>query len=118
MSKVAVVLLAGTEGLEALGRMANALFTVQEFKEAGDDVKLVLDGAGVQWVAELAKADHKYYELYQQTRDCIDGVCEYCAKAFQVTDAVEAEGLSYAVDNQGHPSFRQLTQDGYQVITF
>ncbi|MEX2673759.1 MAG: DsrE family protein [Phycisphaeraceae bacterium] len=118
MSKAAIVLLAGTEGLEAMGRMANALTAVQEFKNAGDDVKLILDGAGVQWIAELSKPDHKYHGLYQQTRDRIDGVCEYCAKAFKATDAVEAEGLNYATENQGHPSFRQLMQDGYQIITF
>lgn len=45
MQKAAIVLLAGTEGYEAMGRMANALFAVKEFKQAGDEVQLILDGA-------------------------------------------------------------------------
>lgn len=42
MPKIAVILLAGTDTLEATGRMANALTLVQESKEAGDQVRLVV----------------------------------------------------------------------------
>jgi len=61
MPKIAVTLLAGTDTLEATGRMANALTLVQESKEAGDQVRLVLDGAGTKWAGELASQDHKYH---------------------------------------------------------
>jgi hypothetical protein len=42
MAKVAIVVLAGTETHEGLGRVVNALEAVKEFKEARDDVKLIL----------------------------------------------------------------------------
>ncbi|MBI4557091.1 MAG: DsrE family protein [Candidatus Hydrogenedentes bacterium] len=118
MNRTASVLLAGTEGLESMGRMANALTAVKDFKDAGDDVKLIFDGAGVIWIRELAKPEHRYHGLYAELRSHIAGVYEYCAKAFHVTDAIDAQGLPYAIEHQGHPSFRRLLLDGYQVLNF
>lgn len=116
--KAAIVVLADTETLEGLGRIANALTATEEFKNAGDDVRLILDGAGVKWAAELTKEDHKYHELFQRVRDRLDGVCRYCADAFGVKQQVERAGLPYADDFKDHPSFRTLVSEGYQVITF
>lgn len=118
MNKAAIVLLAGTEGLESMGRMANALTAVKEFKDAGDDVKLIFDGAGVTWIRDLAKPEHRYHALYEELRGEIAGICAYCAKAFKVTDAVDAQGLPYADEHNGHPSFRRLLLDGYQILNF
>lgn len=118
MEKAAVVLLAGTDGLEAMGRMANALTAVKEFKDAGDDVKLIFDGAGVNWINELANSEHRYHSLYKELQGQIAGICQYCAKAFGQTEAVEEQGLPYASENDGHPSFRNLVQQGYHVLNF
>lgn len=116
--KTAIVVLADIETLEGLGRIANALTATQEFKEAGDDVRLIFDGAGVRWVGELAKSDHKYHNEFEQVRDCITGVCQYCAEAFQVKPQIERAGLPFAYDFKNHPSFRSLVSEGYEVITF
>jgi len=116
--KVAVVLLADTETKGDMGRMANALATVQDFKQSGDDVQLILDGAGVRWIGELEKPDHKYHDVYAEVKDRLGGVCRYCADAFGVADQVEASDATFADDFKGHPSFRSLMADGYQVITF
>jgi len=118
MLKAAVVLLADTEGLGNMGRMANALSAVQEFKGAGDDVRLIFDGAGVKWIGELSDADHKYHDHFESVRDKIEGVCKYCANAFQVTEQIESNGVPFADEFNGHPSFRSLVSEGYQVITF
>jgi hypothetical protein len=118
MHKVAIVILADTESYEGLGRLANALFAAAEFKEAGDDIKIIFDGAGVKWIDALSKPDHMYHEMYQKLGDCIAGVCEYCAKAFKVNDAVEAQNLAFADEYQGHPSFRQLISSGHHILTF
>jgi hypothetical protein len=115
--KAAIILLADTETKESLARMVNALMTAGEFKEAGDEVRLVLDGAGVKWAAELSDDDHKYHGLFQKVRDRVS-VCKYCAKAFKVSDAVEAAGLDYADQYKDHPSLRELAAKGYQIITF
>ncbi len=118
MTKAAIVLLADTETLGDMGRMANALSAVQEFKEAGDEVRLIFDGAGVKWVGKLTNPEHEYHEHYQAVKDKIVGVCQYCAGAFQVTDQIQRAGVPFADEFNGHPSFRSLVNQGYQVITF
>ncbi len=55
-----------------MGRMANALTTARELKEEGDEVKVIFDGAGTKWAAELAEG-HKYSELLDQVRDKVEG---------------------------------------------
>ena len=116
--KAAIVVLADTDTHEALGRVVNALEAVKEFKDHGDDVQLIFDGAGAKWVVELSRPDHKLHGLYAAVRDKVSGVCEYCAGAFGVKDEVVACGAPLAGDFEGHPSFRQLVSRGYQVITF
>lgn len=59
MAKISVVVLADIETHGDLGRIANALSTVKEASEAGDEVELVFDGAGTRWIPELAKPDNK-----------------------------------------------------------
>jgi len=118
MNKVAIVVLADTETLEALGRVVNALQTVKEFKEAQDDVQLIFDGAGTKWIVELSKADHKYKELFDAVKDKATGICSYCANAFGVKEEVQKSGLPLTEAYEGHPSFQKLVSEGYQVITF
>ena len=118
MAKVAIVVLAGTETHEGLGRVVNALEAAKELKEGGDDVRLIFDGAGTAWVPELGGKEHKAHPLYEAVADRIEGVCAYCAKAFGVKDAVVAQGVRLVSEFEGHPSVRRLVHDGYQVITF
>lgn len=118
MTKVAIVLLADTESPGDMGRMANALATVQDFKDGGDEVQLIFDGAGVKWVGKLSDSNHKYHAAYQAVQDTVAGACQYCAGAFQVTEQVTSSGVPLADEHNGHPSFRRLVQDGYQIITF
>jgi hypothetical protein len=118
MTKVAVVVLADTETHEGLGRVANALEAVKEFKEAGDDVRLVFDGAGSKWVVELSKPEHKAGELFAAVKDKVSGVCAYCAGAFGVKNGVQAAGVKLISEYEGHPSLKRLIDAGYHVITF
>jgi hypothetical protein len=57
MTKAAVIPLAGTETHADLGRATNALETVKQFQDAGDELELVFDGAGVEWVPALVDED-------------------------------------------------------------
>lgn len=118
MAKVAIVVLAGTETHEGLGRVVNALEAAKELQEGRDEVVLVFDGAGTAWVPELSKPEHKAHRLYESVASRIAGVCAYCAAAFGVKDAVVAQGVRLASEYEGHPSLRRLVHDGYQVITF
>lgn len=118
MAKAAVVILAGTDGHENLGRLANGLEAAKEFAEAdGDELELIFDGAGTQWIPELEDEDHDYHDLYQAVHDDI-GVCGYCSNAFGVEDAVADAGLVTLDDYEGHPSIRSLVDDDYEIITF
>jgi len=118
MAKAAIVILAGTDGHENLGRLANALEAAKEFAESdGDELELIFDGAGTQWIPELEDEDHDYHGLYRAVRDDV-GVCGYCSNAFGVGDAVADAGLETLDDYEGHPSIRSLVDDDYEIITF
>ncbi len=116
--KVAVVLLADTNTPEAMGRMANALMVVRELKESGEDVRLILDGAGVKWVSHWLDQDSQYGALFLEVRDRLAGVCRYCANAYGVAQRIEAAGFPFADQYKQHPSFRAMIAEGYQIITF
>jgi hypothetical protein len=118
MTKAAVVILAGTDGHTNVGRLVNGLETAKEFAETeGDEVELIFDGAGTQWIPELEDEGSDYHDLYQAVRDDASA-CDFCAGAFGVEDAVDDAGVVTLDDNDGHPSVRSLVGDDYEVITF
>ena len=116
--KVAVVVLADDETHEGLGRVVNAMVAVREFKDAGDDVKLIFDGGGTVWPGTLAKEDHRAHQLWESVHDVVAGACDYCAEAFGAKTGVEHAGVKLLDEYKRHPSFRSLLADGYQVLTF
>ena len=118
MIKVAIVVLADTETPEGLGRLVNALVAVKEFKESNDDVQLIFDGAGTKWISVLSNPDHKYNSLYESIKDKITGVCAYCSTAFRVYGDIKANNLAFADTYEGHPSFKTLVEESYQILTF
>ncbi len=118
MAKAAIVLLADTESHADLGRAANALTTAREFKDAGDELTVIFDGAGTKWVPELAGGDHRLSGVFDAVKESIGGACEYCAGAFGVRDEIERCSVSLLGEYQGHPSIRSLVADGYEVLTF
>jgi hypothetical protein len=118
MPKAALVIFAGTEGREGIGRVANALVTAKEFKETGDDVTIVFDGAGTTWIPTLADSGHRYHGAFEEVRDRIAGACSYCAGRYGVSEQVEQAGIALLDEYDEHPSIRRLLADGYEVITF
>ncbi|KKL20535.1 hypothetical protein LCGC14_2454500 [marine sediment metagenome] len=118
MLKVGILILADTESHADMGRVSNALIIAKEFIEAGDEVKIIFDGAGSKWVTKLTDTESPLNPLYNAVQDKVDGVCSYCAAAFGVKESVEALGLELLEEYQGHPSLRKLVADGYQIITF
>jgi hypothetical protein len=118
MPKAALVVFAGTEGREGVGRIANALVTAKEFKETGDEVTIVFDGAGTTWIGTLADASHRYHNAFEEVRDRVAGACSYCADRYGVTEQIEQAGIPLLDEYEQHPSIRGLLADGYQVVTF
>jgi hypothetical protein len=118
MAKAAVIILAGTESHADSGRLVNGLETAKEFAETDDDeVELIFDGAGTQWIPELEDEDSDYHDLYQAVREDASA-CDFCAGAFGVGDAVADSGVVTLDDYDGHPSVRSLVDDDYEIITF
>ncbi|MGM0586437.1 MAG: DsrE family protein [Pseudomonadota bacterium] len=116
MPDAALIVLAGTEARSDLGRVVNALQTAREFDERGDDVEVVFDGAGTQWVPELADEDHDYHALYAAVESHVQ-VCDYCAGVYDVHEEVEETSATLESGFDGHPSVRSLVADGYEIIT-
>lgn len=118
MAKISVVILAGTELHSDLARVLNGLELTKEAIEAGDEVELVFDGAGVSWIPELDDPDHKLHRVFQAVEDHIAGACEFCAGAFDVKDEIRDAGVSFLSEFEGHPSLRTRIADGFEIVTF
>ena len=108
---------------ESLGRVFNALAAAYDFKQKGDDVRILFQGAGTRWVGELTKDDHPAHGLFEAVKDKVAGVSCGCADVFGATAQAEKSGFELIKENQvpntnGLPSFRKLASDGYTVLTF
>ncbi len=116
--KVAVLVLAGRETRADEARIANALTTVNEFKEAGDEVTLIFSGAGTRWISELSGDDHPLSNAFDMVKDKVEGACGECAASFGVEEEVQASGIPLMEEYRGHPSLKRLISQGYKIITF
>ncbi|MCZ6565912.1 MAG: DsrE family protein [Gammaproteobacteria bacterium] len=108
---------------EALGRVFNALAAAYDYKQAGDDVEILFQGAGTRWVGELSNTEHPAYALFEAVKDTVAGVSCGCADVFGATEEVEKSGFDFIKDNSvpgtsGLPSLRKLTAEGYNILTF
>ncbi len=118
MSKAAFVILAAGDTPESLGRVVNAFMGALEYSKGDGEAKIIFDGAGTQAAAEFAKKEHKYNDLFEKVRGQIEGACSYCAGAFEVTAKIEEAKIALLDEFKGHPSFKNLIDDGYQVLVF
>lgn len=111
----------GTE--EAMGRVFNALAAAYDFKQAGDEVTLLFQGAGTRWAGELVKDDHPFHELYKAIEDTVAGVSCGCADVFGASESAQASGFDLVKDNpvpgtSGLPSLQKLSAEGYSITVF
>lgn len=118
MEKVAIVVLAGTESHESLGRVVNALELAKELQEHNDEVKIVFDGAGTEWIPELEDENHDAHPLYKAVKGSIHGACRFCSKAFGVFEEVKNSDVDLLDEYDQHPSIRNFIVDGYEIVTF
>lgn len=118
MNKVAIVVLAGTESHESLGRVVNALELAKELQDHEDEVRIVFDGAGTKWVPELEDEEHDVHSLYNAVKNNIHGACRFCAKAFGVFKEIKAADINLLDEYDQHPSLRNFIADDYQIVTF
>jgi hypothetical protein len=93
----------------------HVLLNALDMKEKGYEVKVVIEGAAVKLLPELAGNP-----LYVKAREqgLIEGFCKACAAKMKTLDAGKAEGLAELGDMSGHPSMARYMNEGYRVITF
>ena len=108
---------------ESLGRVFNALAAAYDFKQRGDDVSVLFQGAGTRWIGELSKEDHPAHGLFKEVEDTIAGISCGCADVFGGTEEANASGFDLITDNPvpgttGLPSLAALVSEGRNVLTF
>lgn len=108
---------------EALGRVFNGLAAAYDFKQAGDNVSVVFQGAGTRWIGELTKKDHPAHELFEAVKDQVAGVSCGCADVFGGAEEAQKSGFDLIKNNpipgtSGLTSFRTLISEGSTVLTF
>lgn len=123
--KTAIVVLSDpkSDADESLGRVFNALAAAYDFKNAGDDVTILFQGAGTRWLAEVVKKDHPVHDLFEAVKDRVAGASSGCSEVFGASDDVIRSGFDLIKDSSvpgtsGLPSLRALSLAGYQVLTF
>lgn len=125
MQKAAIVILAdpAQQSEEALGRLFNALAAAYDFRQRGDHVTILFQGAGTRWVGQLTDPMHPAHALYLAVADRIAGVSCGCADVFGASVDATQNGFALITDNpvpgtSGLPSLATLTADGHTILTF
>ena len=108
---------------EALGRVFNGLAAAYDFKQGGDDVFVVFQGAGTRWIGELTKKDHPAHDLFEAVKDQVAGVSCGCADVFGGSEDAEKSGLDLIKENpvpgtRGLASLRKYAAEGSTILTF
>ena len=108
---------------EALGRVFNGLAAAYDFKQAGDEVSIVFQGAGTRWIGELNQKQHPAHDLFDAVKDHVAGVSCGCADVFGATEDAEKSGFDLIKDNpvpgtRGMGSFRKYATEGSTILTF
>ncbi len=123
--KTAIVILSDPKSGsdEALGRVFNALAAAYDFKQAGEEVSILFQGAGTRWIGELIQKQHPAHDLFEAVKDQVAGVSCGCAAVFGGTEEAEKAGLDLITDNPvpgtpGLPSLRKLASEGSTILTF
>ena len=122
--KAAIIVLSDPKsGEDALGRMFNGLAAAYDYKQQGDEVTVLFQGAGTRWIGELNKPNHPAHELFNAVKDTVAGVSCGCAEVFGATEEAEKSAFELIKDNDvpgtaGLPSLRTLASEGYTVMSF
>lgn len=117
-NKVAVFIYESVAG--DLSRAFRGLSTAKEFIQAGDDVKVIFDGSGVETIAAILDSAHPLHGLYKATQASIDGACGFCAAApsHNVKSVLVDAGVPLLTDNAGEASVRKYVEAGYTILNF
>lgn len=115
--KIAIVIFSDTTTVEGLGKLSNAFMLADEAVKNGDELQILFSGAGVKWIVELEKEEHKLHNKYIELKKYI-GSCLFCAKAFGVKNQTEKSGIQLIDEYKEHISFRNRFAENFHIMTF
>lgn len=118
MAKIAIVVLADNQSHGDTGYLVNALELARQCQHAGDEVKVIFDGAGTKWVPYLTNTGADLHPLYKDIEGMVEGACRFCADAYGVQDRITEREVPLLDQAGGHPDLRALIGEGFEVITF
>lgn len=125
MQKTAIVILADPKSGsdESLGRTFSALAAAYDFKQRGEDVQILFQGAGTRWPSELVNPEHPPSQLFVAVKDKVAGVSCGCADVFGAREGAVECGFDLITENSvpdtsGLPSLARLIAEGYNILTF
>ncbi len=98
----------------------HVLLNALNMKEMGCDAKIVVEGAAVKLIPELAGSDHPLHKLWEKAKsaDLVEGVCRACSSKLGTSKEAERQGLALLDDMSGHPSMAAYRDKSYEIITF
>lgn len=121
MSKVAIIVLEGTEVKESVARIRHALIYSKEIKEAGNEIMLIFDGNGTKWLDIISNETSEFDFLNKlfkdiKSMDIIYKACDFCSTRKDVKNSLKLKNIEFLSEYDGHPNIGKLINDGYQII--
>ena len=98
----------------------HVLLNALDMADQQAEVKIIIEGASVKLIPELAKTENPLHQLWEKAkaRNLIDGVCKACSNKLGTLEAAKAQGLTLLDDMSGHPSMMRYREKGFEIITF
>jgi hypothetical protein len=117
MHKIGIVIFSSMEGA-GHSAVYRALMFAEELQRAGDDVAIIFDGEGTTALAAVLDPAHDTHRAWIKAAKALRGACDYCAKAYDVKEKLEAAAIPMLVEDRGHASLRAFLNEGRQIVTF
>lgn len=98
----------------------HVLLNALDMQAKGNEATVVIEGAAVTLIPELAKPDNTLHGLWKKNREAglIEGVCKACSTKLGTLEAAKEQGLTLLDDMSGHPGMAGYRDKGFEIITF
>lgn len=98
----------------------HVLLNALDMQAKGNEATVVIEGAAVTLIPELAKPDNPLHGLWKKNREAglIEGVCKACSTKLGTLEAAKEQGLTLLDDMSGHPGMAGYRDKGFEIITF
>ena len=98
----------------------HVLLNALDMKAKGDEAKIIIEGASVKLIPELAESGNQLNGLWKKNLEAglVEGVCKACSSKLGTLEAAKEQGLTLLDDMSGHPGMSAYRNKGYEIITF